>query len=80
MIVVSSMAIRELMSRIVGATHGLQNEVGEPVVTPTIGEQQLRMAAITALQIATGEPVWPGDREIVFRKPEDRFGIFRVER
>lgn len=79
MIVASEMTLKELMSQIVGATHGLMDEIGERQTVSTIPEERLRMAAICALQIATGEPVWPGDRTIVIRRQERRYGIFREE-
>lgn len=77
MIVAPELTLRDLMTQIVQAAHGLTDELGTPQVMPTIDEPRLRMAAITAMQIATGEPVWPGDRKIVIRRPDRDFGIFQ---
>lgn len=80
MIVLPQMAMSELMSRIVEASHGLTDENGNRHVLSTIPETQLRMAAIVAIQIASGEAIWPGDRAIVLREQKQSYGIFRVER
>lgn len=66
-----------LMTNIVESTHGLTDTVGEPRVMSTIAEPQLRIAAIVALQIATGETIWPGDRRIVIQRPKVARGIFQ---
>lgn len=76
MIVVPQMVLKQLIIDIVGATHGLQDETGEPHISATIPEAMLRMAAITAIQIATGESIWPGDRIIKIKRPRVRQGIF----
>ena len=80
MIVASEITLKTLMAQIVEATHRLTNEIGDAHMNSTITEPQLRMAALTAMQIATGEPVWPGDRKIVIRQPRQSFGIFEEER
>lgn len=80
MIVLPSMAMSELMSRIVEAGHSLTDENGQRHVLSTIPEAQLRMAAIVAIQIASGEAIWPGDREVVIREQKQSYGIFRVQR
>lgn len=67
------------MTHIVNTTHGLVDTAGEPVVMSTIAEQQLRMAALCAIQIATGEAVWPGDKKITIRKPKMVHSIFSEE-
>lgn len=67
------------MSDIVGATHGLSDETGEAHISSTIPEDRLRMAAITAAQIATGQSIWPGDQKIIIRRPKIRSGVFIEE-
>ena len=80
MIVLPNMAMRDLMTRIVEAGHSMTDENGTPHVLSTIPEAQLRMAALVAIQIATGEAIWPGDRSIVLKEQKQNYGIFRVER
>lgn len=79
MIVVPGMTMRALMTSIVEATHGLSDELGAMHIQPTISEAQLRMAALVALQIATGEHIWPGDKAIRIRRAKVRTGIFEEE-
>lgn len=79
MIVLPELAMKQLMTQIVQATHGLVDTAGEPVITNTIAEPQLRMAALVAVQIATGNACWPGDRKIVLRRPKVSNSIFAEE-
>jgi hypothetical protein len=76
MIVLPAYTLRSLMAQIVEATHGLENTAGRAHVMSTIPEAQLRMAAICAVQIATGETVHPGDRKITIEKRQDIDPIF----
>lgn len=69
MIILPAYAMKELMTAIVNSTHGLVNAAGDSVVTNTIGEAQMRMAALCAVQIATGENVFPGDQRLVIEQP-----------
>lgn len=79
MIILPTITLKMLMQSIVSAAHELSDETGSPHATNTIPEAQLRMAAITALQIATGEPVWPGDKTIKFKRPKVQFGVFQED-
>ncbi len=79
MIVLTEYALKQLMTAIVNASHGLVDETGEAVISNTIGEPQLRMAALTSIMIATGNSIWPGDRPITIRRPKQTLGIFREE-
>lgn len=72
--------MRRLMTAIVESVHGLSDDLGMPWMAPTISEPQLRMAALVALQMATGEPIWPGDKVIKIRRANVRHGIFEEER
>lgn len=79
MIVIPDFLMRELMTNIVNATHGLVDTAGEPQIMSTIAEPQLRMAALLAVQIATGHSVWPGDRKITIQRPKMMHSIFSEE-
>lgn len=79
MIVIPTLTLKQLMTDIVGATHGLGDDAGEQHICATISEPMLRMAAITAIQIATGESVWPGDRTITIKRRKIDHGVFREE-
>lgn len=79
MIILPEYLMRELMTQIVNATHGLVDTAGEPQIMSTIAEPQLRMSALVAIQIATGQAVWPGDRKISIRRPKVAHSIFSEE-
>lgn len=76
MIVFPAMALRKLMTDIINSTHALTDTAGNPVVSGTIQDSQLRMAALNAIQIATGETVWPGDRKITITRRKQTDDIF----
>lgn len=80
MIVLPGITLKTLMTQIVEATHSLCNEIGDPHTMKTINPESLRMAAICAMQIATGVEVWPGDKTIQIKRPSRvRHGIFEEE-
>ena len=79
MIVIPEAAMLELMMQITSTTHSLTDTAGNAVLTNTIAEPQLRMAAIIALQVATGAPIWPGDKKIVIKRPRQSLGIFEEQ-
>lgn len=79
MIVVPEITMKSLMTQIVEATHGLTDTAGTPQTMSTIDEPRLRMAALVAIQVATGETVWPGDRKIRLVRPRASYGIFEEE-
>ena len=72
MIVLPPIVMKALMMNIVEATHGLSDHLGAQAIMETIPEPQLRMAAITAIQIATGKAIWPGDQVIHVKSNEPR--------
>lgn len=76
MIVIPSLALRKVMNDIINATHALVDTAGNPVATGTIGDAQLRMAALTAIQTAIGDTVWPGDRKITITRRKQTDEIF----
>lgn len=79
MIVLPDSVLRDLQVHIVQATHGLQDELGNPHITSTLNQDALRQAVIIAVQIAIGESVWPGDRAIRIRRMSRNYGIFRED-
>lgn len=64
MLIAGKMALNDIATAIVNAIHALTDESGQRVVMSTINDKQLEMAALAALQIAAGEPIWPADRKI----------------
>lgn len=74
------MTLKLLMQQIVEASHGLCDDAGEPYTLSTLNPASLRMAAICAMQVASGVEVWPGDKTIKIRRPTRvRHGIFEEE-
>ena len=78
MLVAKPAALRDLMQSIVNATHGLTDVVGEKQMISTIDERTLRAAALTALFIATGGVVWPGDEPLRIPAPKPAPGVLQV--
>lgn len=80
MIVIPGTTLKTLMTQIVEASHSLCNDIGDPHTLSTIDPERLRMAAICAIQIASGIEVWPGDKTITIKRPgRVRHGIFEEE-
>lgn len=79
MIILPEYSMKQLMTQIVTATHSLQDELGDPVVMSTITEPQMRMAALIAIQIATGQTVWGGDRPVQIKRPRQQNPVFISE-
>lgn len=77
MIVIPEYTLKQLMAQIINATHGLQDTAGTQHITNTVAEPQLRMAALCAIQIATGEAIWPGDRKILIQRRKQTDEIFQ---
>jgi hypothetical protein len=75
-LVLPEIALKKLMTDVVQATHGITDTAGEPQAMSTIPEAQMRMAALVAVQIATGQTVWPGDKRIVITRPKQAASIF----
>jgi len=78
--VIQPQALTALMSAIVNATHGLTDTAGDRQSIGTIDSLRLRTAALVALQIATGETIFPGDETLVIAEPKAPSGVLRVER
>lgn len=79
MLIVSKFVLNDIAAKLVESTHGLVNERGDRQVQGTIDDRRLEMAALTALQIAVGEPVWPDDRAINLPRRRSLPGPFREE-
>ena len=79
MFVVHETTLAEIQSALVTAAHGLTNERGERVLHGTFDSLRLEMAALTALQIAVGEPIWPSNRKITLPKRQRYAGPFEEE-
>lgn len=77
MIVISPAALSKLMTDIVMATHGLEDINGNRTIVGTISPEAIRSAALVAVQVACGDAVWPGDRQIVLPRKEFSHGLFR---
>lgn len=69
MLVLPAVAIRTLQQQMIDAMHSLTDTAGERQVQPTVGQAQLDMAALVAMQILTGQTVWPGDKPLRIARP-----------
>lgn len=81
MFVISAPALLQLQSAIVAATHGLTHPDGKRAQISTINDRTLKQAALIAIQIASGEVIWPGDETLTIDVPsQQQFGPFRIGR
>jgi hypothetical protein len=81
MFVVSAPALLNLQSAIVAATHGLTKPNGDRAMISTINDRALKQAALIAIQIASGEVIWPGDETLTIDVPtQQQYGPFRIGR
>lgn len=79
MLIVSETALLDLQSVLVSLTHGLVNERGDRPTMGTIDHARLELAALTALQITVGEPIWPANRKIKLPRRSVAFGPFEED-
>jgi Tfp pilus assembly protein PilX len=79
MLVFPPAALREIESAIVTATHMATDTAGEKLQLSTIDGRTLATAARVALEIATGEVVWPSDQTLKLKAPRRASGIFDIE-
>lgn len=79
LLVIPQMALRAIEEAIVEATHVAANVAGERLQMSTIDHVRLASAARLALEIATGEVVWPGGEQIRIPKPREIRGVFQME-
>ena len=77
LMLVSSGALRAVQTAIVEALHTATDTAGKRVNMPTIDPGKLRSAAQMALQIASGDVVWPDDEPLHMPEPEAPKSIFR---
>lgn len=81
MLVISAPALLQLQSAIVAASHGLTRPEGGRAMISTINDRALKQAALIAIQIASGEVIWPGDETLTIDIPtQQQFGPFRIGR
>lgn len=68
----------EMQKHIAEASHMLTDMVSnERLRVGTLDQKALKTAALTALTIALGEPVWPGDEIIEIPDQPKQVGQFR---
>jgi len=75
LLVIPETALREVQVAIVNATHSATNVLGEKIQLATIESRTLEAAARLAIQMATGEVVWPGGERLKVPKPKQSVGI-----
>jgi len=81
MFVISAPALLQLQSAIVAATHGMTTPSGTRAQLSTINDRALKQAALIAIQIASGEVIWPGDETLTIDVPQQQhIGPFRIGR
>jgi hypothetical protein len=74
MLVITGSSLNGLITEIASRAREVRDHNGDMVILPTLTSGQMRAAALTALFIATGEVVWPGDQSLdLKRKPEKGF-------
>lgn len=69
MLVLSDAAIRMLTETIVNAARSTTDTAGGRAQLGTMNGDALRTAAIMAVSVATGQPVWPESEEIAVAAP-----------
>lgn len=79
LLVIPDIALREIQTAIVNAAHMASDTNGERLVLQTIDSTRLAVAARLALEIATGEVVWPASQRLTIRAPKQRAGVFDIE-
>lgn len=79
LLVISEMAMREIESAIVNATHMATDATGEKLTLSTIDSRTLQTAARVALEIATGMVIWPGNQQLRIKPQRRTTGIFEIE-
>lgn len=80
MLVISGSDLNGLMTDIAVRARAVTDHNGKPVVMSTMPESQLRAAAQAALMIATGEMIWPADRNIDLRQDAEPRGAVNIQR
>ena len=75
LLVISETALRAVQEAIVNATHSATNALGEKIQLATIDGRTLATAARLAIEVSTGEVVWPGGERLRIPKPKQQMGI-----
>ena len=79
LLVVPEVALQAIERAIVAAARSSGDLAGKPVGVGTIEPRMLRIAALGAVQIATGETCWPNSEELVIPRPKQVTHLVRVE-
>lgn len=80
MLVISDANLTGLIGEIAQRARSITDHNGDAVILPTMTDQQLRTAAITAIAIAAGRTVWPADEPIDLRAKERQNGPLSIQR
>lgn len=80
MLVISAADLNGLIGEIAQRARAITDHNGDPVILPTLTDQQLRTAALTAITIAAGRTVWPADEAIDLRAKERQTGPLTIQR
>lgn len=75
LLVIPETVLRSVEVAIVAATHNATNALGEKIQIATIDSRTLASAARVAIELATGEVVWPGGERLRIPKPKQQLGI-----
>ena len=75
LLVIPETVLRAVQEAIVNATHTATNALGEKIQISTIDSRTLAAAARVAIELATGEVVWPGGEKLRIPKPKQQMGI-----
>lgn len=76
LIVIAGVALDAIKMALVEATHSATNAAGERVQLATIDHRLLATAARVAMEIATGEVIWPEGERLRIARPRQVAGIF----
>ena len=78
LVIIPEVALRQIETAIVGATHGLTDTANERVTINTIDPRRLKAAALIALQMCIDAVVWPGDEVLHIKQPRQTRGVVEV--
>lgn len=76
LVVISTAALDQIKMAIVEASHSATNSAGERLQLATIDSIRLAAAARIAMEIATGEVIWPEGERLRIARPRQVTGIF----
>ena len=79
MLVAHPTILTRLQSEIVMAARGLTQTDGSQAMIATIDDRMLSQAALIALQLVTGETIWPGDKKLIIHQARRSVGPFEIQ-